>query len=71
MTGSKWDPAQREVPKPDTITEAMEHSQKGSSMTALWKTQQASERVKCRYIHPTKEENQLTLVVELGKVERT
>jgi hypothetical protein len=40
-------------------------------MTSLWKTQQASERVKCRYIHPTKEENQLTLVVELGKVERT
>jgi hypothetical protein len=24
-TGSKWDPAQGEVPRPDTITEAMEH----------------------------------------------
>jgi hypothetical protein len=28
-TGLKWDPAQGEVPMPDTITEAMEHSQKG------------------------------------------
>jgi hypothetical protein len=25
----KWDPAHREVPRPDTITEAMEHSLKG------------------------------------------
>jgi hypothetical protein len=25
----KWDPAQGEVPRPDTITEAMEHSPKG------------------------------------------
>ena len=30
VTGPKWDPAQGEVPKPDTITEAMEHSQKGT-----------------------------------------
>jgi hypothetical protein len=28
-TGPKWDPAQGEVPRPDTITEAMECSQKG------------------------------------------
>ena len=27
--GPKWDPAQGEAPRPDTITEAMEHSQKG------------------------------------------
>jgi hypothetical protein len=26
----KWDPAEREAPRPDTITEAMEHSQKGT-----------------------------------------
>jgi hypothetical protein len=31
----------RQVPRPDTITEAMEHSQKGSIMTALRKAQQA------------------------------
>jgi hypothetical protein len=28
-TGPKWDPAQREVPRSDTITEAMKCSQKG------------------------------------------
>jgi hypothetical protein len=28
VTGPKWDPAQGEVPRPDTITEALEHSQK-------------------------------------------
>jgi hypothetical protein len=26
----KWDPAQEEAPRPDTITEAMQHSQKGT-----------------------------------------
>jgi hypothetical protein len=26
VTDSKWDPAQGEAPRPDTITEAMEHS---------------------------------------------
>ena len=30
VTGPKWDPAQGDAPKPDTITEAMEHSQKGT-----------------------------------------
>jgi hypothetical protein len=29
-TAPKWDPAQGEVPRPDTITEAMESSQKGT-----------------------------------------
>ena len=29
MTGPKWDSAQGETPRPDTITEAMVHSQKG------------------------------------------
>jgi hypothetical protein len=29
VIGPKWNPAQGEVPSPDTITEAMEHSQKG------------------------------------------
>jgi hypothetical protein len=41
--GPKWDPAQGEAPRPETITEAMEHSQKGPSMTILWKIQQAVE----------------------------
>jgi hypothetical protein len=36
-------------------------------MTALWKTQKAAERVRCRYLHPTNGQKLLTLVVELGK----
>ena len=46
VTGPKWDPAQGEVPRPDTITEAMEHSQKGTyhdcplkDPTSSWKSQ--------------------------------
>ena len=30
VTGPKWDPAQGEGPRPDTIIEAMEHSEKGT-----------------------------------------
>jgi hypothetical protein len=33
----------------------------------LWKTQQAAERVRCRYLHPINGQEQLTPVVELGK----
>jgi hypothetical protein len=29
VTGPKWVPVQGDVPRSDTITEAMEHSQKG------------------------------------------
>ena len=36
-------------------------------MTTLWKTQQAAERVRCRYLHPTNEQKLLTPVVESGK----
>jgi hypothetical protein len=36
-------------------------------MTALQKTQQAAERVRCRYMHPTNGQKLLTPVVELGK----
>ena len=43
MTGLKWDPAQGEAPKPDTVTEAMEHSQRRAIMTTLQKTQKAAE----------------------------
>ena len=39
----------------------------GPSITALWKTQQAAERVRCRYLHPTNEQKLLTTVVELGE----
>jgi hypothetical protein len=36
-------------------------------MTALQKTQQAAERVRCRYLHPINGQKLLTPVVELGK----
>jgi hypothetical protein len=35
VTVPKWNPAQGEVPRPDTIIESMERSQKGPIMTAL------------------------------------
>jgi hypothetical protein len=35
--------------------------------TALWKTQQAAERVRVRYLHPTNGQKLLTPGVELGK----
>jgi hypothetical protein len=40
-------------------------------MTELQKTQQAAERVRCRYLHPTDGQKQLTPVVEFGKAERS
>jgi hypothetical protein len=43
---------------------------KGSIMTALWKIQQAAEKVRCRYLHPTNGQKQLTPIVEFGKAER-
>jgi hypothetical protein len=71
VTDPNWDPAQGEVPRPDTITEAMECSQMWPTMTALLKTRQASKRVRCRYFYPTNRQKKLTPVVELGKAERS
>ena len=60
--------AQGDVPRPVTTTEPMECLQKTRpSMTALQKTQQAAERVRCRYMHPTNGQKLLTPVVELVK----
>ena len=39
---------------------------KGCNMTTLQKTQQAAEKVRCRYLHPTNQKC-LTPVVDLGK----
>jgi hypothetical protein len=36
---------------------------KGPSITALWKTQLAAERVRCQYLHPTNGKKQLTLLL--------
>jgi hypothetical protein len=46
----------------------MEHSQKGPVMTALQKTLQAAERVRCRYLHSINGQKQLTPAVELGRL---
>jgi hypothetical protein len=40
-------------------------------MSAFWNTQQEAERVRCRYLHPTNGQKQLTPIVELGKAERS
>jgi hypothetical protein len=63
----RWDPAQGWAPWPDTTTEAMECSQKAPIMTVLQKTQQAAERVRYKYLHPTNGQKLLTPIVELGK----
>jgi hypothetical protein len=56
-------------PESDTIFEVMEWAltKKVPSITALWKTQQAAERVRCSYLHPTNGQKLLIPVVELGK----
>jgi hypothetical protein len=38
-------------------------------MTVLQKIQQAAERIRCRYLHPSNAQKQMTPVVELGKDE--
>jgi hypothetical protein len=40
---------------------------KGNIMTALQKNQQAAEKVRCRYLHPTNGQKLLAPEVELGK----
>ena len=41
---------------------------KGPIMTALWKIQQAAEKVRCKYLHPTNGQKLLTFVVKLRKI---
>ena len=67
MTGPKWVPAGWKVPRPDTITEAMECSQKGIYYDCPPKTHQATERVRCRYLHPVNGQKLVSPVVKLGK----
>jgi hypothetical protein len=43
---------------------------KGPIMTTLWKTQQAAERVRCRYLHPMNGQKLLILVVELRESQK-
>jgi hypothetical protein len=72
VTDPEWGPAQGVVPRPDTITEALEHSQKGTYYDCpLEDPTSTAERVRYRYLYPTNGQQQLTPVVELGKAERS
>jgi hypothetical protein len=50
-----------------SITEATELEQKGTYHECPPK----DPRVRCRYVYPTNGQKQLTLVVELGKAEKS
>ena len=65
VTGPNWDLAEGEAPRLDTITDLWRAHKTGLIMTALQKTQQAAERVRCRYLHLTNGQKLLTPVVEL------
>ena len=60
-----------EVPGLTLLLRLWSAHKKGSIMTALWKTQQAAERGRCSYLHPTDGQKLMTSVVELGKAERS
>ena len=69
-TGPKWDPAQGEVSRPDTIIKAMEHSQKrnlawlysGRPNKQLWKSDIRTQPSGQKLLSP---------MTELGKAERS
>ena len=65
--GNVWDPAQRETPKPDTITDAMVCLQTGAYHDCPQKGPQKTERVSCRYLYLSNEQKLVIPVVELGK----
>ena len=67
MTGPKREAAEVEVPRPDTISEAIEHSQKGTYHDCSPR----SSCIRCRYLYPTNGQKQVAPVVELGKDERS
>jgi hypothetical protein len=67
VTSPKWDPPYGEVPRSDTITEAMEHSQKGTYHDCPVKDSTSSWKNHCWYLHPTNGQKLLTFVVDLGK----
>jgi hypothetical protein len=49
----------------------MEYSQKGIYHDCPSKDPTSSEKVRCRYLHPTNKQKQQTPVVELEKTERS
>ena len=71
MTGPQWDPAQGEAPRSDTITEAIECSQKGTYHDCPLKDPTSSRKSQMQIFAPNNGQKQLTPVLELGKAERT
>ena len=72
MTGPKWNPTQGDLPRQNTITEAMEHSQKGIYHACPLKDPNKQlKKIRCRYLHPTNGQKLLTSFVELWKAERS
>jgi hypothetical protein len=66
VTGPKRDPAQEEVPRPDTFPEGMELSEKGNYHDYPPKDpKKAVERDRCRYLHPINGQKLLSPVIEL------
>jgi hypothetical protein len=51
--GPKCDPAQGESPRHNLLLRLWRTHKKGPIMTSLQKTQQAAERVRCKYLSPT------------------
>jgi hypothetical protein len=66
-TGPKWDPAQGEVPRPDTITEAMERSQKETYYDCPLKDSTSSSKSQMQIFAPNQWQKLLAPVVQLGK----
>ena len=67
MIGTKWDSIQGRPLGLTVLLRLWSAYKKGPIMTALRKTQQAAERVRCRYLHPSDGQKLLTLEVELGE----
>jgi hypothetical protein len=71
-TGPKWGPAHGEVPRPDTITEASECSQKGTYHDCPPKDPTISRKNQIQIFSPNQwREKQLSPVVELEKAEKS
>jgi hypothetical protein len=68
VTCSNWNAAQREAPRPDIITDAMLCLQTWSYHDCPMNGQQATERLRCRYLHPT---NGQKLVIPMVKLEKS
>jgi hypothetical protein len=69
-TGPKWDPAQGEVTRPDTISVAMEYSQKGTCQDSYLEDPPSSWKSEMQIFCLNHGQKQLTPVVELRKTER-